>query len=224
MKSIVKLTSISFLIILSLLVSCKKTGVPPTVETSPITEVSAVSAECGGTITSEGSSPVTARGVCWAAKLNPTINDIKSEDGSGPGTYTSAIAGLYGGVAYFVRAYATNSAGTSYGITKSFMAIGQTPSPTIEPATNITATSATLNGLVNPNSLLTSVSFQYGPTTVYDSTIVAVQSPFIESTDMPVTANVTQLNAATLYHYRIITSNSLGSSFSSDITFTTKSK
>ena len=212
----------SFIIVI--LTSCKKTGVLPSIETAPITNVSTFSASCGGTITSEGSSPVTARGVCWAAKLNPTINDIKTSDGSGPGSFTSTIGGLYEGIAYFVRAYATNSAGTSYGITKSFTASGQTPTATIAPATNISATSATLNGLVNPHDLLTSVSFQYGSSLVYDSTKVAIESPFTESIDMTVSANITQLKPLTLYHYRIVASNSLGSSFSSDISFTTKSK
>jgi hypothetical protein len=224
MKRLVKFSRISFFIIIVILVSCKKGGVLPTIETSPITDVSIFSAMCGGTITSEGSSPVIARGVCWAAKLNPTIHDIKTDDGSGTGSFTSTIAGLYGGVAYFVRAYATNGSGTNYGATKSFTASGQSPSTAIAPATNISATGATLNGFVNPNGLLTSVIFQYGTSIVYDSTKVAIESPFTETSDMSVSANIAQLKASTLYHYRLIATNSLGATFSSDISFTTKSK
>jgi hypothetical protein len=223
MNIITRLTGLGLLIIMSVSVSCKK-GVPPTVETSPIIEVSTFSATCGGTITSEGSSPVIARGVCWAAKLNPTIDDLKTNDGSGPGSYTSTIAGIYGGIAYFVRAYATNSDGTSYGTTKSFISEGHTPSATISPATNISANAATLNGFVNPNGIMTSVIFQYGTSSVYDSTKVAIESPFQETADMSVSANITQLKASTVYHYRIVATNSLGATFSNDIAFTTKSK
>lgn len=223
MNIITRLTGLGLLIIMSVSVSCKK-GEPPTVETSPITEVSTFSATCGGTITSEGSSPVIARGVCWAAKLNPTINDLKTSDGSGPGSFTSTIAGIYGGIAYFVRAYATNSAGTSYGITKSFISQGSTPTATIAPATNITVNAATLNGFVNPNGIMTSVIFQYGATSVYDSTKTAIESPFMETSSMAVSANISQLKASTVYHYRIVATSSLGATFSSDIAFTTKSK
>lgn len=224
MKSRVKLTSICFILAIFILATCKKNGVRPTVETSAITEVSTLSARCGGTVISEGSGPVTARGVCWAARLNPTINDIKSQDGSGTGSFTSKIEGLNEGVAYFVRAYATNSSGTSYGITKSFIAAGQSPSLSVAAATNVTSVSATLNGTVNPNSLLTTVIFKYGISTVYDSTKVAGQSPLNTDSYVSVSADISKLTPSTVYHYRIIATNSLGSSFSSDITFTTKGK
>ena len=224
MKSIVKLTNISFFFFLVLLISCKKPGITPIVETAPITDVSTFSALCGGTVTSEGSSPVIARGVCWAAKLNPTINDIKTQDGSGPGTFTSTIAGIYEGVAYFVRAYATNSAGTSYGNTKSFIAEGHTPAASVTPATNITSKTVTLNGLVNPNNLSTKIIFQYGPSIVYDSTIVAVPYEITDNINISVSADITGLKASTVYHYRIIATNSLGATFSSDINFRTLAK
>jgi starch-binding outer membrane protein SusE/F len=223
MKSSVKLSFLSFIFIISISISCeKKDGVPPTVETSPITDVTTFSAICGGTVTSEGSTPVIARGVCWAAKLNPTVEDIKTIDGSGPGSFTSTLSGLIGGVAYFVRAYATNSAGTGYGITKSFIPSGQTPTATVAAATNITSTTATLNGYVNPNSFSTIVIFEYGITTAYTSTITASQSPVLESTNMAVSANLTGLKPATLYHYRVKATSFLGAVFSSDITFTTQ--
>jgi hypothetical protein len=221
MKSIVKLSSLWVLFITGILVSCKEEGTPPTVETAPITEVTAFSAVCGGTVTNEGSSPVIARGVCWAAKLDPTINDIKTENGGGAGSFTSQIAGLYAGISYFVRAYATNSAGTSYGITKSFVAEGKTPSVSVSSATNISSTSVTLNGHVTSNSAVTTASFQYGTTTAYTNSITASQSPLSPAESIDVSADLPGLKPATLYHYRVVASNSLGTSFSSDITFTT---
>ena len=223
MKNIVRSASLSFLFVLIILISCKKEGITPTVETSPITDVTAFSAICGGTITDEGSGTIIARGVCWAAKLNPTIYDLKTLDGTGPGSFTSNISGLYAGIAYFVRAYATNSAGTGYGIMRSFVASGQSPTATIAAATNISAFSATLNGYVNANSSLTTITFEYGTSTNYGSTIAASQGSLSEATDLAVSAIITGLTPSTLYHYRIKAMNSIGTAFSNDITFATKS-
>jgi hypothetical protein len=97
-----------------------------TTSLSGITNSSAIS---GGNIGSAGGSPVTARGVCWSTSPNPTIADSKTIDGSGTGIFTSNLTGLTANTLYYVRAYATNSHGTSYGAQVSFTtliwAIGQ---------------------------------------------------------------------------------------------------
>lgn len=87
---------------------------------SLITETSATS---GGNITSDEGSTVTSRGICWSETSNPTIVDNKTSDGNGIGTFTSTITGLLGGKTYYVRAYATNSTGTSYGNAVKFTTI-----------------------------------------------------------------------------------------------------
>jgi len=87
----------------------------PSVSTNTITNITSTTATSGGNVTSDGGSPVTARGVCWSTSANPTISDAKTEDGSGLGNFPSSITNLTPGVNYYVRAYATNSAGTAYG-------------------------------------------------------------------------------------------------------------
>lgn len=87
----------------------------PTVSTTAPTSVTTTTASSGGNVTSEGGTTITARGVCWSTSENPTTSDNKTTDGSGTGTYTSSITGLIPATLYHVRAYATNSAGTSYG-------------------------------------------------------------------------------------------------------------
>jgi hypothetical protein len=74
----------------------------------------------GGTITSDGGSTITARGVCWNTSANPTVSNSHTTDGSGTGAFTSLISPLVKSTTYHVRAYATNSAGTSYGSDISF--------------------------------------------------------------------------------------------------------
>jgi len=90
-------------------------GLPPTVTTSSISNYSYNSATCGGIVTACGSSAVTARGVCWSTLQNPTIADEHTSDGSGNGAFISNITGLSPITTYYIRAYANNSYGTSYG-------------------------------------------------------------------------------------------------------------
>ncbi|MEI7983791.1 MAG: hypothetical protein WCI71_19235, partial [Bacteroidota bacterium] len=82
----------------------------PTVSTNPVTNLSSVSAVCGGNIT-DGGAAITARGVCWSTVANPTTADPKTSDGVGSGAFTSSITGLTPNTTYHVRAYATNSVG-----------------------------------------------------------------------------------------------------------------
>jgi uncharacterized protein (TIGR02145 family) len=92
----------------------------PTVFTSPITEITQISAIGGGEVVSDGGGTVTGRGVCWSTIENPTIADNHTSDGIGTGTFISSIAGLSMNTTYYIRAYATNSIGTSYGNEVSF--------------------------------------------------------------------------------------------------------
>ena len=84
---------------------------------SNITDTIAVS---GGNISSNGGAVIIARGVCWSTSTNPTISGSKTTDSTGVGSFTSKLKGLISNTTYYVRAYATNSAGTSYGNEQSF--------------------------------------------------------------------------------------------------------
>jgi uncharacterized protein (TIGR02145 family) len=96
-------------------VSFKTTPVLPTLTTTAATLITYNSAKSGGNITSDGGAPVTVYGVCWSTSQNPTIGNSHTSDGSGTGSFISNITGLNPVTAYYIRAYATNSAGTNYG-------------------------------------------------------------------------------------------------------------
>ena len=102
--------------------SCKKENDKniPVLSTTEVTGITQTTAMSGGNITDDRGSTVTARGVCRSTSQNPTIRDSKTEDGTGIGSFTSSISGLEPNTTYYVRAYATNSAGTGYGSTMSF--------------------------------------------------------------------------------------------------------
>jgi hypothetical protein len=87
----------------------------PFVTSTAISSVTTATAVCEGNVTSGGNSSVSTRGFCWHTSFNPTIANNVTNNGTGTGTFTSAITGLSAGTTYYVRAYATNAAGTSYG-------------------------------------------------------------------------------------------------------------
>ena len=96
------------------------TSTPPTVVSHNVTLVNPTTVTCGGNVTSEGSTSVTAKGVCWGTSPNPTITGAHTNDGSGLGEFTSTISELSENTTYYVRAYALNSSGISYGEQKTF--------------------------------------------------------------------------------------------------------
>jgi len=97
----------------------------PTLTTTAVSSITQTTATSGGNITTDGGATVTAIGVVWSTTQNPTVetNHGKTTDGSGTGSFTSNLTGLAAGTTYYVRAYATNSVGTSYGNEVSFTAL-----------------------------------------------------------------------------------------------------
>ena len=89
--------------------------VQPTVTTTEASSITTVTATSGGIVTTDGSETVTARGVCWNTSPNPTTNNNKTINGNGTGSFSSSLSGLTPATKYYVRAYATNTAGTAYG-------------------------------------------------------------------------------------------------------------
>jgi uncharacterized protein (TIGR02145 family) len=95
-------------------------NVIPSVSTTTVSNVTAISATTGGNVTQDGGAPVTMRGVAYGTSSSPTISGAITNDGTGTGVFTSTLTGLSPSTTYYVRAYATNSVGTSYGNEVSF--------------------------------------------------------------------------------------------------------
>jgi hypothetical protein len=92
----------------------------PALSTTAASAITSTTATSGGNILADGGAAVTARGVCWGTTTGPTTSSSKTIDGSGAGVFSSSITGLASGTTYYVRAYATNDAGTAYGNELSF--------------------------------------------------------------------------------------------------------
>ena len=90
------------------------------ISTTTISNITSTTATATGTIVSDGGSSITARGFCWNTVTNPTIENSKTTETGTTGSLTSSISGLSSGTTYYIRAYTTNSSGTTYGNVVSF--------------------------------------------------------------------------------------------------------
>jgi uncharacterized protein (TIGR02145 family) len=123
----------------------------PSVMTTAISNVTETGAETGGTVSDDGGAAVTAYGVCWSISPDPTLENDHTTDGAGTGSFISNLTGLECNTLYYVRAYATNSAGTAYGSNESFTTAPcpvNTPSITTLGIINITGSTAQGGGNV----------------------------------------------------------------------------
>jgi len=194
----------------------------PIIETKSVTNITHNAATCGGDITSEGTESVLVRGVCWSTSQDPTISDNKTTDGTGTGVFVSEITGLSDNSTYHVRAYATNSIGTSYGSDVSFQTLTlAAPSALTQAATALTQTTATLNAEVNANGYDATVTFEYGTSSSYGISVNATPQTVTGSSNTNISANISSLAANTTYHFRVKVVNAGGTSYGSDLTFTT---
>jgi len=197
-------------------------GSAPDVTTAEPTSITSTTASSGGNVTDDGGAAVTVRGVCWNTATGPSISNSKTTDGDGTGSFTSNLTSLTPGTTYYVRAYATNSAGTTYGDELDFITLELNPPTAItETAAPVTGSTATLNGSVNANGKSTAVTFEYGLTTGYGNSVTASQSPVSGTNISAVSADIGSLSVGTTYHFRVKAVSSDGTAYGEDQTFTT---
>jgi hypothetical protein len=126
-KTLLLIYPLAILVMFLLLTnSCKKdennnpTVSVPVLTTSAVISITPPTANCGGSITSDGGSTITYSGVCWSTNPFPTIADSTTKNSLDNGSFKSVITGLLPNTNYNVRAYATNNTGTGYGNQVSF--------------------------------------------------------------------------------------------------------
>ena len=205
-------------------------NVPPCVTTPASRSITSTTAILGGDVTSNGGATVTALGVVYApADTNsyPQIGGTGVTKVTGKGTsgvFVINVSGLTQGKAYSFAAYATNSVGTAYSVTGSFIAGG--PSVTSPTCSSVTSTTATLGGDVISNGgnsvtahgvvyVLTSINTppQIGGTDVTNVIGTGNSGVF--------TVNVPGLAPNTSYTFAAYATNSQGTDYSETGTFTT---
>lgn len=195
------------------------------VTTKAVTEINATSAVSGGTVTDDGGSPVTARGMVWNTTGNPTLenNSGKTTDGSGKGSFTSELTGLDEGTEYYVSAYATNSIGTVYGNEVKFetnQSVSLASVTTSSPA-YITSSSAILGGnvLSDGNDPVTEkgICYSTGPVPTTSSNKLAIGAGIGNFSN-----TISGLTSYTTYFFRAYAINSQGTAYGEIISFITQ--
>ena len=195
---------------------------PPTASTDAASAVSGTGATLNGTVRANNDSttvtfeygPDTGYGATVTADQSPVTGNVFTP-------VTVSISGLTSGVTYHFRVAAQNSSGTTYGSDATFVTGAAPPSATTDAASAVAATTATLNGTINPGATSTAVTFEYGETTAYGRTVSAGQSPVTGAGDTAVSAAVSGLQPDTVHHFRVVGQNSAGTTYGSDLTFTT---
>jgi hypothetical protein len=217
------------------LVGCEKDdfkwNLPEIVRFPIVNTISAVNiSNTGATIHSEleydGGSSATIRGICWSSNQNPTIEDSNTTNGNGVGSYISFITGLNPGTIYFVRSYATNSAGTYYGNQINFTTTnfsGSVPSISTHQASNLTDNSAVSGGTVSSDggSSVTQrgvcFSISQNPTlnnaVIYNGTGIG-----------SFTSSISGLTPNTTYYVKAFASNAIGTAYGNQISFATENE
>ncbi len=193
--------------------------VVPTLTTVDVSSITLTSAISGGNITADGNDAITARGVCWATTTGPTIANDKTTDGTGVGSFISNLTGLQSGVTYYLRAYATNSAGTAYGNEISFNTAAVTvPTLLTASVTSITLTSAVSGGIIatDGGGSVTARGICWntvtGPTLANSTTSNGTGTGSFVS-------NLTGLTAGTTYYIRAYATNSAGTAYGNEVSF-----
>jgi N-acetylneuraminic acid mutarotase len=203
---------------------CVQSGPTPTptpaVTTNPATNIASFSATLNGSLNPRGTSTTVYFQYGLTTSYGSTT-PMQTQTGNTARPISANISGLMASHVYHFRMVARNGGGTRLGGDRTFTTLSATGSPvvTTNPATLIASFSATLNGSVDPHGLTTSVHFQYGPTASYGFT-TAPQSQS-GNTYRNVSANISGLTASTTYHFRTVATNSAGTRYGSDRTFTT---
>ncbi len=191
-----------------------------TVNTVNATNITQTSATCGGDVTSNGGHTVTARGICWSTSTNPSLSDSSTLDGAGIGSFISNLYGLTGNTQYYVRAYATNTVGTNYGNEITFTTLPIIPSVTTNVASSITQTTAICGGNVisDGGSPVTARGVCWSTTT---NPTLSDSSTLDGTGTGEFISNLTGLTGNTQYYVRAYATNSIGTEYGNEITFTT---
>lgn len=197
----------------------------PEVITGSVFNVTKNSATCGGIVTNDHGYPVTARGVCWSTSPIPTLNNSFTQDGSGLGDFTSQITGLSPNTLYWVRAYATNISGTSYGDVDTFRTLPNLLlTVTTEAANPVTSTTATLHGTaISTGAPIVSRGFCWGQDN--NPSLGNPNSQFIlgEGSGDSFSATISGLSPNTTYQVSAFADNGQGVEPGNIISFTTNS-
>ena len=200
-------------------------AVLPTVTTTAVFSITNFSASSGGAVTSNGGAALSAWGVCWSTSANPTLANSFLQNTVSSGSFSSALSGLTQNTTYYVRAYATNSAGTAYGNEQSFTTTNTTtnvvlPTITTIAVSAITTSSASSGGAVTSDGGAAVTSWGVCWST---SANPILANSFLQNNGSAgfFSSAISGLTPNTTYYLRAYATNSAGTAYGNEQSFTT---
>ncbi|WP_299578315.1 hypothetical protein [uncultured Sunxiuqinia sp.] len=197
-----------------------------TITTNEVSDISGVSAVGGGFISNDGGSEVSQSGICWNTTGNPTIYNPRTTEGVGIGEFIHTMTNLMANTTYYVRAYAINEAGVSYGNEVRF--ISGPPEfaivRTVTPKSELNGVEGTSGGTVisNGGTLITSGGLVWSTQSGFIPDTVLVNRT-TESVSGSFSSRMTGLLPNTTYYVRAYVVNGIGTSYAEEeLSFTTK--
>jgi hypothetical protein len=195
---------------------------PPIVVTTAATAVLSTTATLNGTVNANGDLTTVSFEYGLTTAYGSTVAGVPATVSGSVVTPVSAnIAGLLPGNTYHYRVKGVNTFGTTNGLDMTFTTPAILPVAVTTSATNITSTSATMNGTINAGGASTAVTFEYGLTAAYGTTVPGVPATVNGNTVTLVSADIAGLVTSTTYHYRVNGVNSVGTGNGTDMTFFT---
>jgi len=190
-----------------------------TLSTTAVSSVTLYTATSGGSISNAGGASITERGICYNTSKNPTVANVVIKSGSGPGDFSVTLSGLAANTTYYIRAYAINVIGTSYGNEVSFTT-ASLPTLTTAAANQVTQTSARCGGdvLNQGSSSVTQrgVCYDTKSNPTIDNILVASGTG-----GGAFTVSLTDLTPGTTYYARAYATNASGIVYGNEVTFVT---
>jgi hypothetical protein len=225
MKKAFKLIVLSFFVAsVTTFYGCEKDPEVPemaTLSTNAVFGITTSSASSGGVVTSNGGAEVTIRGICQSTEPGPTVADSKTTDGTGSGAFLSVLDGLTPNTTYYIRAYATNSAGTAYGNEISFSTLDLPPDVTNLGIMYISSSSALAGGRINHNPNPSNLSESGVCWSTSQNPTTADNKLINETVELEFTITLTGLTPGTTYFVRAYAIYDTGTIYSEEDSFTT---
>lgn len=193
----------------------------PTVTTNGVTNITSSSATVVGNVIDDGGTTVS-RGICWSTTETPTLSNNYMYMGSGTGVFSVEMSGLISGVTYYVRAFATNSVGTAYGVIYYFTTLVDVPIISTKEVTEITQTTAKSGGMVQNTGSSSIINYGICWSTNHNPTLSNSQTTNGGNGYGNYTSYLTGLSSGVTYYVRAFATNDSGTGYGNEVSFSTQ--
>ncbi|MDD4488955.1 MAG: fibrobacter succinogenes major paralogous domain-containing protein [Paludibacter sp.] len=199
--------------------SFKTLATTPTITTMEVSAITDSTATASGVIITDGGATITEKGFCWSTNESPTVADSITT-GTGDSIFIGNLTGLNAGTVYYIRSFATNEIGTTYGQQLSFTTLDLPAVTTVE-ISAITDSSALSGGNILSDGGAEIIAKGVCWSTTENPTISDSISTDGTGIGGPFISNITGLSAGTLYYVRAYATNSVGTAYGNELSFTT---